>query len=598
MSLGKLVLVTFFFLIPVGIIISIVLHETTEDHIEKRALFANEYEARIDAMILHNADTLETFTEVDPDLDPLNIAIVWPISTTSNKLIEGVMLAADEINQQGGIFGQPIGLKFYDTKSDIQTARKIANKICDDEDIFAVIGHYHSYILQVTTFTYWNSGLLFITPGGQAQLNSLENIETFFRTIPNTRQIAEEAAFFTQQLNYRNPVIITEDDMYEQDFSKLYEVKLNKYGINPVYNFKLLKWKKNYRSILNQVRLFDHDLIVLAITPTFATTMLREASKMGLNENFMTLDLNPYSLASNRLLDSMYIYNLSIFEYYNNPSGKMNRFLDSYNKANGNFLKHENTALSNPDQDSTHVEIDNKPDDYAAYGYDTVMLLAQAIKKAKSVHSTTLATYLRYNSVYDGVTGSHDFDEHGNVFQKPLYLTKIHRGERELVVKKVDNLNSFTTRLKQELVKEITDENISVYSDSSITVLLIKDDILFNAGTFDIISSGRQIFKKIAFAARGNDSILIQLKSINQAEINSFTIAQGDAIADMETSIKASRITSHLISYGIKYNQIYTVNSAIKYDEIFPKYASGEHLDHEHVEILFVEKSEVLHDLN
>ena len=164
MSLGKLVLVTFFFLIPVGIIISIVLHETTEDHIEKRALFANEYEARIDAMILHNADTLETFTEVDPDLDPLNIAIVWPISTTSNKLIEGVMLAADEINQQGGIFGQPIGLKFYDTKSDIQTARKIANKICDDEDIFAVIGHYHSYILQVTTFTYWNSGLLFITP--------------------------------------------------------------------------------------------------------------------------------------------------------------------------------------------------------------------------------------------------------------------------------------------------------------------------------------------------------------------------------------------------------------------------------------------------
>ncbi len=593
MSLGKIFVVTFLFLIPLGILILFVFHDTTEDHMENRIQFAKEYEQKIDQMILINADTLDTITKLNPDLDPLYIAIVWPISTTSNRLVEGVRLAADEINRQGGIYGHPIGLKIYDSKSDIPTSRDIAHDICDDDDIIAVVGHYHSYIVQVNSFIYSNSGLLFITPGGQAQLNSLENIETFFRTIPNTRQISEDAAFYTQQLNFRNPVIITEDDMFEEDFSKQYQIKLNKYGITPVYNFKFLKWKNNNRMIINQLQLFDHDLVVLAITPTFTTQMLSEALKMGLNEDFMTLDLNPHSLASNGQFDSTRIYNLSIFEYYNNPSEKLNHFLDSYERAYGDSLRHAYSTLSN--QDSTLVEIDIKPDGYAAYGYDTIMLLAQAIKKARSIDPIILATYLRYNSVYEGVTGSHEFDKHGNVFQKPLYLTKIHAGESQLVVKEEKNLNSFATRLKQELVNEIKSKDVSIYSDSSKMVLLVQDNMLFDPGTFNIYSRGRQILKNIAFSARANDSILIQIKSTNEAEINSFTIAQGDAIADMETSIKASRITSHLISYGIKYDQIYTVNSAIKYDEIFPEY--DVHLDDEHTEILFVEKPEVLHDL-
>jgi len=594
MSLGKIFVVTFLFLIPLGIISIFVFHESTEDHMENRMQFAKEYEKKIDQMVLLHADTLDRITKLNPDLDPLYIAVVWPISTTSNKLIEGVKLAADEINQQGGIYGQPIGLKIYDSKSDIPTSRDIAHNICDDDDIIAVVGHYHSYIVQVTSFIYSNSGLLFITPGGQAQLNSLENIETFFRTIPNTRQISDDAAFYTQQLNYRHPVIITEDDLFEEDFSKLYQIKLNKYGIDPAYNFKFLKWKKNDRMIINQMQLFDHDLVVLAITPTNATTMLGNVVKMGLKEDFLTLDLNPHSLASIGQFDSSRIYNLSIFEYYNNPSEKLNHFLESYSRAYGDSLKQEYSTLSN--YNSTRVETDVRPDDYAAYGYDAIMLLAHAIREARSIDPITLATYLRYNNVYDGVTGSHEFDKHGNVFQKPLYLTKIHGGVSELVVKQETNLNSFATRLKQELVKEIKSKDVSIYSDSSKMVLLIKDNMLFDLGSFDIYSRGRQILKKIAFAARANDSILIQIKSTNEAEINSFTISQGDAIADMETSIKASRITSHLISYGIKYDQIYTINSAIKYDEIFPEYEV--HLDDEHIEILFVDKSEVLHALN
>ncbi len=577
-------------LIFASIICAIIFHETPREHVEKRIQNALEYEAQISELFTHNRDSLETITEINPELEAVTIAIVWPISTTYNRYVEGVKLAAKEINENGGIYGRPLKLKFYDTKSDLETARKIALEIANEEDIVAVVGHFHSFIAQITAFIYSENGLLFITPGCQSQLYSLHSLDTFFRTIPNTAQMAEKAAKYTQKLNYRNPVVITEDDIFAQKFSKLYQSELNKYGIDVVYDFTLLKWRDNYKMIINQLKLFDYDLVVLAIGQASSTHMLREAKQMGINEEFLTINLDPYSITSNAQYDSLLIYNLSMFSF-DHTAQDLSFFLKDYYETFEDSLKNEYVHFE--DKATVSEEVFVRPDSYTAYGYDAVMLLAKAIKGSRSIHPLTLATYLEFNDVYDGITGSNKFDENGNVLLKPMYMKKIEHGKSELLTIGPTDLHTFIPKLQQELSNEIENDDVILYPDSTEVLLLIEDNVVFNYGTSDIDSTGREILKKIAYAAQSNDSIFIQIKGISKDETNSYSLTHSSAIAEMETSIKASRITSFLIRYGIKHDQIYTANSTIGFNEIFPKYDYLDTFTDEHIEILIVEKSAV-----
>jgi branched-chain amino acid transport system substrate-binding protein len=54
------------------------------------------------------------------------------------------------------------------------------------------------------------------------------------------------------------------------------------------------------------------------------------------------------------------------------------------------------------------------PDTYAAHGYDAVMILAQAIQEA-GTDPAEIRFYLNSMNPYDGVTGSTDFDDNGDV---------------------------------------------------------------------------------------------------------------------------------------------------------------------------------------
>jgi len=588
MSFVKGLLVTLLFLIPLGLILSIILIDSPTEHLENRIERAQSYENRIEDLAMHYGDSLY------PQMEPLVIAIAWPISTTSTRLVEGVQLAEREINQNGGIYGQPIKLKYYDTMEDIEHSRKNALDIGADEEIIAVIGHLHPDIAQATSFIYDSHGLLFITPGCQAYLPSLQEVETFFRTIPNTVQMAAESANYTQQLNYRNPVIITEDDVFAERFSKLYQINLNKYGIKPVYNFQLLKWKGNHRMIINQLKLFEFDLVVMAITPEQTDAMLKETAKTGLNHDIMTINYNSQLLTSNHQYDSTLIYNLSSFEIPDEPTETLNIFLDNFRMTYEDSLRRAYVAADL--QDHIPEELFIKPDGHAAYGYDALMLVAAAIKGAKSIHPISLTTYLQFHSSLDGVTGSNKFDSRGNVYLKPLFMTKLWNGEHMILTKSTANLQSFNTRLSQELSREVERKEVIIYSDSSKALLLIEDDVIFNDETSAVDSTGREILKKIGSAAFGNKSIVIQLKCVNKVEVSSFSLALGHAIADMETSIKASRISSFLIRYGIEHDQIFTKNSSINHDEVFPVYEYPDEFEDEHIEILIVQKSDIMDD--
>jgi branched-chain amino acid transport system substrate-binding protein len=69
---------------------------------------------------------------------------------------------------------------------------------------------------------------------------------------------------------------------------------------------------------------------------------------------------------------------------------------------------------------------------YAPYVYDSVMVMVDAMQKAKSADPAVYLPFLAKED-YDGVTGHISFDEHGDIKNGSLTLYTYKGGEKQLI---------------------------------------------------------------------------------------------------------------------------------------------------------------------
>jgi len=73
------------------------------------------------------------------------------------------------------------------------------------------------------------------------------------------------------------------------------------------------------------------------------------------------------------------------------------------------------------------------PDRNAAQGYDALQLLADVIKTTGSTVPEQLTETLRHVKGWKGVTGSHTFDDKGNVHGKPMVFKEVRNGKFQII---------------------------------------------------------------------------------------------------------------------------------------------------------------------
>lgn len=82
------------------------------------------------------------------DSDTVNIGVLYPktgqYAEYGKMFQQGFDLAIEKVNEDGGVQGKKLGLKYYDTQSDAKQDASIAPKIAADKSIIAVVGDYAS----------------------------------------------------------------------------------------------------------------------------------------------------------------------------------------------------------------------------------------------------------------------------------------------------------------------------------------------------------------------------------------------------------------------------------------------------------------------
>ncbi len=105
--------------------------------------------------------------------------LTGPSSLLGQNITNGVQVAVDKINEEGGIQGRPIELVTYDEKGSQETAKQVVTKLVEVDKVCAIIAPASSADLKATMSITEEAGIIQIGSGVSASLTNIGAEYTF-----------------------------------------------------------------------------------------------------------------------------------------------------------------------------------------------------------------------------------------------------------------------------------------------------------------------------------------------------------------------------------------------------------------------------------
>lgn len=317
--------------------------------------------------------------------------------------LQGVQLAAEEINKGGGINGHPLQVISRDDEGDGALAAKIAQEFVRDHRISAVVGHVNSSGMLSAARVYDGELAAVAT---SATSPDLSGISTWvFRVISSDSLNGIALANFASKLNVRGgPVtaaVLYENNTYGRgladSFRRSFHGEL--LSLDPI-NADL----PSAEPYVSYLKTRKPRLVFVAGRVASGLKILQEAKRQGFNPVFVGGDGWQGIVSDTSSAEGTYIGMSFTPE---DPSPAARTFVAA-------FEKRFNTV----------------PDAHAALAYDATKLVAQALKE-RGADRTRIRNYLRSltrETAYQGVTGPAFFEDTGDPVGLRFRVLRVHDG--------------------------------------------------------------------------------------------------------------------------------------------------------------------------
>jgi branched-chain amino acid transport system substrate-binding protein len=323
-----------------------------------------------------------------------------------NQLETGVRMAIEEINAAGGIDGRPVELKICDAMCDPYEGSMCAQRMTNDEGIFAVIGHVCSSSTLAGGPIYEEAGLTVMTVSSTNPEITQKGWEHMFRTIAHD--------------GLQGPL------MAQFAIEELGATKLAIMYANHDYGKGLLD------ATLPAVPDLGGEVIAVeTYAPGVDKDFSAQLTKIARAEPDALLLLTDYAeggMITNQRLHA----GLEDVPVIASAGNQHQQFIDLGGEgAEGTYV----TAYFDPERPDPQIQefvakyrekYDHLPSEQAGYGYEAPYILKQAIEMGAT--KETLHEVL-HQVEYDGLTGLTKFDENGDVSGKGQHILIVRDGE-------------------------------------------------------------------------------------------------------------------------------------------------------------------------
>lgn len=224
------------------------------------------------------------------DKGDIVIGLAWPVATKNSMLKEGVELAVDEINGQGGINGRKIRLVVKDDEGTVTGGVTVAQSLIQIPDLVAVIGHRASFVSIAASAIYEEAGIVMLSPASTAPSLTQKGYQLVFRNIPSDAEIARQLALFAARQGHRRMAIYYSEDSYGLGLANAFEDHAKNEGIKIVDRISYYADGEDLERIAKKWSALDYDSIFVAHYMPDGAIFIADAVKAGISLPFLAGD--------------------------------------------------------------------------------------------------------------------------------------------------------------------------------------------------------------------------------------------------------------------------------------------------------------------
>ena len=326
-----------------------------------------------------------------------------PTFNFGKSAYNGVLMAADEINQNGGINGRRIDVVIEDDKGSPEEAARLTAKLIDQDKVVAIIAGGTSGNSRAAAPKAQSSHVPLITPSSTDPAVTQTGDYIFRACFVDSFQGEVMASFAINTLKAQTAAILFDfNSPYGRGLTEYFRLSFTKLGGRIVSELSYAQGDADFKGQLSTIRSAEPDVIYIPGYYGDVAQIAKQARMIGLTQPLLGGDgwdaPELWQLGGEALNGSYISTHYSI----DDPSPTIQSFVELYKQRYQNLL----------------------PDAHAALAYDATRLLFDAIARAGSTDQFKLRDALSQTKNFAGVTGVISMDASRNAV-KPAVVLKL-----------------------------------------------------------------------------------------------------------------------------------------------------------------------------
>jgi branched-chain amino acid transport system substrate-binding protein len=341
--------------------------------------------------------------------DKVRIGVFMSLTgTTANfgiSSVNGIKMAADEINTAGGINGKQIELLVQDDRSDASEAATIVTKFVTQDQVHAILGEVASSRSIAAAPIAQNAKIPMLTPSSTNPEVTKKGDFIFRSCFIDPVQGAAIAQFAARTLNAKRAAIMVDrKNDYSTGLEKVINETFTRMGGQIVATQSYQEGDQDFNAQLTSLKGANPEVIFVPGYYNDVGLIAKQARDKGITVPLVGGDgwdsTQLYAIGGTALDGSFFTNHYSPFD----TDPKVQKFVNDY-KARYN----------------------SSPDALAATAYDAAKIMFDAIKRANSLDGTAIRNALAATNEFPGVTGNVTFNENRDAV-KPIIMIEIKPG--------------------------------------------------------------------------------------------------------------------------------------------------------------------------
>ena len=318
---------------------------------------------------------------------------------------KGVQLALAEINAAGGVLGQPLRIITKDNQSKPGETSTAVRELITRNKVVALIGEVASGRSLEAAPIAQRSGIPMISPASTNE-KVTETGDHIFRVCFIDPFQGTVCAKFSRKLGFKKAAIITDVSKdYSLGLAKSFKQEFTANGGVITGEQSYSGGDKDFSAQLTAIKADNPQVIFLPAYYTEAPLIIRQARQLGITVPFVGGDGwdSPELVGvGGSAVEGCYFSN-HFSDQSKDP--RVVAFVDAYRK-----------------------KYNGEPDAMVALGYDSVYLLADAMKRAGTTDPAKVNAAIAATKDFPGVTGKITLDDHRNP-NKPAVMLQVKNGK-------------------------------------------------------------------------------------------------------------------------------------------------------------------------